>query len=142
MGTTYHWVEGIPDEPVEDKGEGMTQTRGAEVEGGDKYRITLEVQQDLFNDFDPDLEPVAKHGRPLLILIGKHARLSNIDDNGLFIRTEAFESCGVPVLRTAGTSARGLLKSWVELRKTVTKETCWMSVKHGCRFVFNNLSNV
>ena len=113
-------------------GEGMTQTRGAEVEGGDKYRIMLEVQQDLFNYFVPDLEPVAKHGRPLLILIGKHARLSNIDDNGRFIRTEAFKSCGVPVLRTAGTSARGLLKSWMELRKTLTKETFGVSVEHGC----------
>ena len=100
------------------KVEGMTQTRGAEVEGGDKYRITLEVQQDLYNFLNPDLEPVAKHGRPLLILIGKHARLSNIDDNGRFIRTEAFEFCGTPVLRKAGSSARGLLKSWVELRKT------------------------
>jgi len=113
--------------------EGMSQTRGAEVEGGDKYRITLEVQQDLYNFLNPDLGPVAKHGRPLLILIGKHARLSNLDDDGRFIRTEQFEFCGTPVLRKAGTSARGLLKSWVELRKTLAKDTLGESVEHGCK---------
>ncbi len=99
------------------KVEGMTQTRGAEVEGGDKYRITLEVQQDLH------------HGRPLLILIGKHARLSNLDDDGRFIRTEAFEFCGTPVLRKAGTSARGLLVATPVSKPSTVLHICWLSVQ-------------
>ena len=69
--------------------EGMTQMRGVEAEGADKYRITLEVQQDLFNWFDIEAEPIAQHGMSLLILPGKHKRLSNIDDDGCFIKDEA-----------------------------------------------------
>ena len=101
--------------------EGMTQMRGVEAEGADKYRITLEVQQDLFGWFDIEAEPIAKHGMPLLILIGVHARLSNLDDDGCFIKDEAFEWQGTPVFRKAKTSARGLLRSWVKLRNTNPK---------------------
>ena len=96
--------------------QGMTQMRGVEAEGADKYRITLEVQQDCYNWFDIEKEPIAKHGRPLLILIGMHARLSNIDDKGYFKKDEAFEWQGKPVFRKGGTYAKGLLRSWVKLR--------------------------
>ena len=57
-----------------------------------------------------------------MILIGSHGRLDNIDDEGRFIKDEAFEYQGKEVLTRAGTSARGLLKSWVQLR--IQDERC------------------
>ena len=96
---------------------GMTQSRGLEAPGADRYRITIELEQQLHNWCNPELEPVASHGKSLLVLIGQHARLSNLDDEGRFIKTECFEFQGKPVVRRAGTSARGLLRSWVKLRR-------------------------
>ena len=93
-------------------GLGMAQLRASDAVGQDKYRITLEVQEEVFHWFDETLEPLARHGRPLLIRIGPHGRLDNIDDEGRFIKDEAFEYQGKEVLWKAGTSARGLLKSW------------------------------
>ena len=75
------------------------------------------MQQDVCGWFDTSVEPFAKHGKPLLILIGKHARLSNIGDEGRFVRDEAFLCAGEPILRQAGTSAKGLMRSWVTLRQ-------------------------
>jgi hypothetical protein len=43
--------------------------------------------------------------------------LSNIDDEGRFIKDEAFVFKGKEVMRRAGSSARGLLKQWVKLRQ-------------------------
>ena len=112
-------VEEAEADEVEEKpdNQGMTQKRGVEGDNADRYRITIELQQDLYNWLDPSLEPVAKHGKPMLILIGTHGRLSNVDDNHNFIKDEQFEYQGVPVLRKAGTSARGLLRNWVKLRR-------------------------
>ena len=96
---------------------GMTQSRGLEAPGADRYRITIELEQQLHNWCNPELEPVASHAKALLVLIGTHGRLSNLDDEGRFIKTECFEFQGKPVVRRAGTSARGLLRSWVKLRR-------------------------
>ena len=72
----------------------MTQKRGDEAEGADRYRVTLAVQQDLFGWFDNKVEPFMKHAKPLLTLIGKHARLSNIADNGCFIEDDVLSMLG------------------------------------------------
>ena len=109
--------EGVQQQPVEGEHKGFSQKRGFEGDGGDCYRITIELLQELYNWFDIEKQPTTQHGKPLLILIGVHARLSNIDDNGYWIHDEAFEYKGQPVLRKAGTWAHGALKGWVELRK-------------------------
>ena len=106
------------EEKMSKSNDGMDQLRGQAADNNDKYRITLELQQDLYHWFDKEREPVVKHGKPLLILIGQHARLSNIDDNGCFIKDEHFEFLSRPVKRTKGQSARGLLRSWVALRNS------------------------
>ena len=62
--------------------QGMTQQRGVAAEGADRCRATLEVQQDIHGWFDETVEPFMAHARPLLILVGKHCRLSNNDDEG------------------------------------------------------------
>ena len=125
-GAMEDWFEDKAQEEHAEATHGMTQMRGVEAEGADKYRVTLEVQQDVFGWFDIEREPIAEHGMPLLILIGAHARLSNIDENGRFIKDEAFEYAGTPVFRKAGTSARGLLRSWVKLRNTNPKAREWL----------------
>ena len=71
----------------------------------------------MFHWYDIEKQPLSSHGKPLLFLIGVHARLSNINDDGFWIEDEAFEYKGQPVLRKAGTWAHGALKGWVELRK-------------------------
>ena len=93
------------------------QTRGQGVSEQDKFRITFEACQGVFNYFDDDKGPVGAIMRSSLILAGSHGRLSNIDDDGLFISDEAFDWKGKQVLRRAGTSAKGLMKGWVLLRK-------------------------
>ena len=103
---------------VEGENKGFTQKRGFEGDGGDRYRITIELLQELLHWYDIDQQPLSRHGKPLLILIGVHARLSNIDNEGYGIEDEAFEHKGQPVLRKAKTWAHGALKSWVELRRS------------------------
>ena len=84
-------VHGLEDqEPPQESGvEGMTQLRASDAVGQNKYKTALEVQQEVFHWFDETLEPLARHGRPLLILIGSHGRLDNIDDEGSFIKDES-----------------------------------------------------
>jgi hypothetical protein len=87
--------------------DGMTQKRGLEAEGSDRYRITVELEQYLLSFCNLELEPQAHHAKALLILVGVHGR------EGRFIKDEESEYAGKPVFREAGTSARGLLRSWV-----------------------------
>ena len=71
----------------------------------------------MLNYFDETREPVGVIYPSSLILAGAHGRLSNIDDDGNFIRDEAFALKGKEVLRKAGSSARGLMRPWVKLRR-------------------------
>jgi hypothetical protein len=104
----------------------MTQTRGNEASGQDKYRVTFEICQEIFHYFDEDKDPVGKIGTSALILIGSHARLSNITNEGKIIHDEAFVVDGKEVFRKAGTSARGLLKAWVDLRNQSAEVREWL----------------
>ena len=47
---------------------------------GDRFRVTLELSQIVTNTFKPNEKPEVKHGRPVLVVPGAHARLSNIDE--------------------------------------------------------------
>ena len=64
----------------------------------------MELEQYLLNFCNPELEPEAHHAKALLILVGVHGRLSNIDIEGRFIKDEACEYAGEPILRQAGTT--------------------------------------
>ena len=75
------------------------------------------MHEDFIHWFDSDMDPIVKHGRPLLSMVGQHARLSNIDDKGTCIRDEAFDVNGVLVFHKGGYSARGLLSGGVKLRR-------------------------
>ena len=47
---------------------------------GDRFRVTLELSQMVTNTFEPNEKPAVKHGLPVLLVPGAHARLSNIDE--------------------------------------------------------------
>ncbi len=67
--------------------------------------------------FDETVDPIGKIGTSHLVLHGSHARLSNISDNDTWLEDEAFVFHGKQILRKAGASARGVLRSWVKLRR-------------------------
>ena len=56
------------------------------------------------------------HAKPVLVVPGAHARLSNIAEDGCFLTDEIFEVGGKQKVRKAGTSAGNLLQSWKKLR--------------------------
>jgi hypothetical protein len=98
--------------------ESAAQTRSQGVSEQDRYRITFECVQEVHNYFDETKVPEGKIGKSLLVLIGGHGRLSNISDEGTFLEDEHFTHKGNEIVRKAGQSARGLLKSWVDLRRS------------------------
>jgi hypothetical protein len=95
----------------------MFQLRGSQESGADKFRITVELVQVVLHYFDSEKDPVGVQGRTFVIFPGVHARLSNISEAGTFIEDEEFEYQGVHIQRKAGASARGLMRSFVTLRK-------------------------
>ena len=107
-------LEGLEDEEETQK---MTQTRGEEASENSKLRITLEMRQLVYNYFKPGADPVGALGVMLVIFPGTHARLDNIGEDGCFIKDEQFDYAGKRVVRRAGQNARGLMKSFVALRK-------------------------
>lgn len=62
------------------------QTRGQGVSEQDKYRVTLEVTQVVENYFSSSEEPKSRVLPSALILIGSHGRLSNLSDEGTFLK--------------------------------------------------------
>jgi len=109
-------LEGTNNTPAKGEQE-FGQHRGQGVSEQDRYRVTLELCQAVEGYFGTEA-PVGRIMKSSLILVGTHARLSNIDDNGCFIADENFVWRGKEVVRRAGSSARGLLKAWVELRRS------------------------
>ena len=92
--------------------DGVAQTRQSAQGEGDRFRVTLELSQVVSGKFKPSEKPAVRHGRPVLVAPGAHARLSNIDESGLFIEDEVFVVKGKQRVRKAGTSAGYLMLSW------------------------------
>ena len=99
-----------------DEAPGKFQTRGQGMAEQEKFRVTLEMTHCLENYWDEEREPVGRMLPSLLVLAGTHARLSNLDDEGNFLKDEVFVWRGKEVLRRAGSSARRLMEPWVKLR--------------------------
>ena len=96
--------------------DGMAQLRQLGDGGADRFRVTLEASQMVYNQFKLGEAPVVRHGRPVLVAPGCHARLSNIAEDGTWKVDERFRTGGKWVLRQAGTSVGNIMKSWRELR--------------------------
>ena len=94
----------------------MQQTRGCETEGADKFRVTVECRQVIYN-YLKDEDPKGVMGPTLLVVGGTHCRLSNIDKDGRWIRSEKFVYEGKETVRIAGEKAHvQLMKTWRALR--------------------------
>ena len=89
--------------------DGMAQTRQFGKGQGDRFRVTVELSQYVTNVFNPSEKPEVRHGRPILVVPGAHARLSNVDEHGLFIEGEVFVVKGKQKMRKAKTSAGNLI---------------------------------
>lgn len=61
-------------------------------------------------------DPQGVVGLTLLIVPGVHGRLSNISSGGTFIEDEQFDVGGKVTIRKKGSSVKGLMHKWVELR--------------------------
>ena len=96
--------------------DGMAQMRQNANAEADRFRVTFEMSQLVFNVFKPSEAPLVRHGRPVLVVPGTHARLSNIDAQGCFIEDETFEVKGKQRVRKKGTNAGKLMESWRKLR--------------------------
>ena len=92
--------------------DGMAQMRQAARGEGDRYRATLELAQVVRNVFKPGEKPEVRHARPVLVVNGAHARLSNIDENGRFVEDEVFLVKNKQKVRKAKMSAGNLMLSW------------------------------
>ena len=92
--------------------DGMAQMRKAARGEGDRYRATLELAQVVRNVFKPGEKPEVKHARPVLVVNGAHARLSNIDEGGRFVEDEVFLVKNKQKVRKAKMSAGNLMLSW------------------------------
>ena len=96
--------------------EGMNQTRGQESENAEKFRVTVEMRQVIYNFFK-DEKLVGTMGPTLLVVGGTHCRLSNISAEGTWIKGERFYYEGKEVVRHAGHKVPGaIMKSWREVR--------------------------
>ena len=93
----------------ENADDGMAQTRQTGKGEGDRFRVTVELSQYVTNVFNPSEKPEVRHGRPILVVPGAHARLSNVDEHGLFIEGEVFVVKGKQKMRKAKTSAGNLI---------------------------------
>ena len=92
--------------------DGMAQMRQTAKGEGDRFRVTLELAQVVRNVFKPGEKPEVRHARPVLVVNGAHARLSNIDENGRFVEDEVFLVKNKQKVRKAKMSAGNLMLSW------------------------------
>ena len=95
--------------------QGQSQTRGGECEDAEKYRITVELRQVILHYFE-DRDPEGFVGTTAVIVGGKHCRLSNINSEGKFIRSERFFYQGQETVHEAGKPAGPLARTWRSLR--------------------------
>ena len=93
------------------------QQRGRGCAEQSRFRVTLELCQAVYNYFDERLEPEGQIMKSSLVVVGVHARLSNISDEGCYIKDECFTLHGKQVLRKAGQSARDTPGAWVKMRR-------------------------
>ena len=94
-------------------GSGLRQKRGFSEPSADRYRITYEARQILYNYCSH--KPLKAEILPgLLVVHGVHARLSNISSSGHWIENEQFWWKGQLTKRKAGDSAGRILWAYRE----------------------------
>ena len=108
--------------------DGMTQMRQDADGAADRFRVTLEVSQMVHHQLKLSEEPLVRHGRPVLVLPGCHARLSNISEDGTWIEDEVFKAKGKHVVRKQGQPVGNIMKSWRSMMSSGDPEVlAWLS---------------
>jgi len=112
---------GEMEDATDDKMEGLTQKRGSDP-AGEKCRITFEARQAVKGYFNGDSETGGEDVQSvilpsILVVKGAYARLSNIAGDHTFISHEVFWVGDQKIERFPGQSTKGLMRSYVELRK-------------------------
>ena len=79
--------------------DGMRQMRQEGRSEADRFRVTLELAQVVRNVFKPSEAPTVAHVTPVLVVPGAHARLCNIDKDGLISEDDVFEARGKQTVR-------------------------------------------
>ena len=97
----------------------QSQVRGTLPHGQEKVRVTYVDRNVVYHAHDPEKAPEGQRIKPVLIVPGLHARISNItlEPPYKWINTETFEYLGQEITHTANTSTKGTMKEWCELRK-------------------------
>ena len=104
------------DMPLQASGDsGLKQKRSLKEPSADRYRITYEARQAVYN-YCSDQPLQGKVLPGLLVVHGVHARLNNISQDGKFISDESFWFKGNLVQRKAGESAGKLLLPYRQLK--------------------------
>ena len=89
------------------------------VKGAERVRLTYVDRAVVKNYFDETEEPVGEVLRPVLVVAGVHARLSNITLHAPYkwIKREEFLYKGETVIHEAGATTKSAMKFWCELRE-------------------------
>ena len=98
--------------------DGMAQMRQYVDGAADRFRVTLEVSQMVHHQFKLGEQPMVRHGIPVLVSPGVHARLSNISNEGTWNEGEVFKvkGRGKAIVRKKGEAVGSIMKSWREMR--------------------------
>ena len=106
-------------EEIVQKEQQQSQFRGTLPHGQEKVRVTYVDRNVVYHAHDPEKAPEGQRIKPVLIVPGAHARISNItlEPPYKWINTETFEYLGQEITHTANTSTKGTMKEWCELRK-------------------------
>ena len=100
----------------------LPQLRGNGSPSDEKFRITVDMHTVVEGYFDPEAaEPVGRLLDTMIVRPGQYCRFSNVSPHGTFPEDEHFEVGGELVTRRAGTSAKGLMSSYVKLRSSHPK---------------------
>ena len=115
--------------------EGMSQLRGESHGNQDKFRITVDLEQVIYNYFeDADVVPVADFGITSVILTGKHYNDSNVDNQRCYIADEKFCRDGIEVNHIAGTRVEAGLGNQIQDFRENHPELYAEMIELGFRF--------
>ena len=110
------------------RGEGLTQKRGLGDPKAEKFRVTVELEQNVLN-WGAGFEelPIGQVGRVRLVVPGAHFDAGNVCiEKDVFIHLERFIYKGKPVDRKAGENPGGLARSFRELRRNNEDVKKWL----------------
>ena len=116
------------------------QKRGWDDDQASKFRITVELRQVVKGWFGSGV-PTGELGDSLVIVPGTHARLSNISEDGRWVKTEKFKIGNKKAVRIAGGKAGCIMQSWRELRSKSPELFEGISLMQQPATVMDNILN-